>query len=125
MGVARSESLLFAYGTLGPKGPEGVAREGWEADAVRGRLFDLGPYPILVDWEDEAAGWVEGHVRPVEPLELEGRLDAYEGVDEGLFRRLVATTRAGRRAWLYVYPHDVPEGAVGPLTRWSRCPATR
>src|SRR4051812_6485646 len=38
-------TLLFAYGTLAPGGPEEAALDGWTADAVRGRLFDLGPYP--------------------------------------------------------------------------------
>ena len=109
-------SLLFAYGTLGP---EAVAGDGWATDAVRGRLFDLGPYPVLIDWDAPGVGWVEGHVRAVGRGELEGRLDAYEGVDEGLFRRVVATTREGRRAWVYVYPHPVPAGARGPLNRWD------
>lgn len=113
-----SSDLLFAYGTLGPRDSEACVREGWHADAVRGRLYDLGPYPIVVDWDDPTAGWVEGHARAVDRAELEGPLDAYEGVDEGLFLRLVATTRAGRLAWLYAYPHPVPAGAIGPLTRW-------
>jgi gamma-glutamylcyclotransferase (GGCT)/AIG2-like uncharacterized protein YtfP len=111
--------LLFAYGTLGPSGPEDGARRGWVADAVRGRLFDLGPYPALIDADDADAGWVEGHVRPVDRRELEGRLDAYEGVDEGLYRRAVATTRAGRRAWVYVFARPLPASARGPLSRWD------
>jgi len=111
--------LLFAYGTLGPVGIEEARRGGWMADAVRGRLFDLGPYPVLVDCDDPEAGWVEGHVRRVERAELEGWLDPYEGVEEGLFRRLATTTRAGRLAWIYVSPNEVPEGARGPLLRWK------
>jgi len=111
--------LLFAYGTLSPEGGEAAGLGEWQADAVRGRLFDLGPYPVLVDWEDPEAGWVEGHVRRVEPVELEGWLDPYEGVEEGLFRRVPATTRAGRLAWLYVFPNEVPGGARGPLSRWE------
>jgi gamma-glutamylcyclotransferase (GGCT)/AIG2-like uncharacterized protein YtfP len=110
--------LLFAYGTLGPAGPERVAREGWVADRVRGRLFDLGPYPALVDWDDPDAGWVEGHVRIVDRRELEEYLDPYEGVDEGLFRRVAVTTAGGRRVWLYAYPHPLPPEARGPLVRW-------
>jgi gamma-glutamylcyclotransferase (GGCT)/AIG2-like uncharacterized protein YtfP len=116
-------TLLFAYGTLAPDGPEAAAREGWVADGVRGRLFDLGPYPALVDCDDPAAGWVEGYVRPVDPNELTGRLDPYEGVDEGLYRRVAATTRAGRRAWIYAYARPLPASARGPLTRW-RGPAS-
>ena len=43
---------------------------GWTADRVRGRLYDLGPYPALVDCDEPGAGWVEGYVRPIEPGEL-------------------------------------------------------
>ena len=63
---------LFAYGTLAPEGPEAAARGGWEPDTVRGRLYDLGPYPALVDLDDPEAGWVEGYVRAVDPAELAG-----------------------------------------------------
>lgn len=108
--------LLFAYGTLGPSA---CPRGDWVEDAVRGRLYDLGAYPILVDWDDPSAGWVEGHVRPVDRSELIDALDPYEGVDEGLFQRLVLTTRAGLRAWVYVYPRPRPQYARGPLVRWD------
>jgi gamma-glutamylcyclotransferase (GGCT)/AIG2-like uncharacterized protein YtfP len=111
--------LLFAYGTLGPPGPEAIARGGWVADAVRGRLFDLGPYPALIDADDPAADWVEGHVRPVGGRELVDFLDPYEGVDEGLFRRVAVTTRTGRHAWVYVFARPVPPSARGPLARWE------
>jgi gamma-glutamylcyclotransferase (GGCT)/AIG2-like uncharacterized protein YtfP len=109
--------LLFAYGTLGPAGP---AVEGWTTDRVRGRLFDLGPYPALVDWADPLAGWVDGHVRTVSLSELEEQLDPYEGVSEGLFARLALPTEKGRLVWVYVYPHPLPPGARGPLARWDR-----
>ena len=81
---------------------------------MRGRLFDLGPYPALVDADDPAAGWVEGHVRPVGRRELEGRLDRYEGVDQGLYRRVLVTTRSGRRAWVYVFARPLPAGRGDP-----------
>lgn len=92
----------------------------WTGDAVRGRLYDLGPYPILVDPGHAAAPWVEGHVRTVTAAELEGPLDAYEGVADELFRRVVVPTRAGRQVWVYVYAGPVPPGARGPLTRRDR-----
>jgi indolepyruvate decarboxylase len=111
--------LLFAYGTLGPSGPEADDRAGWVADAVRGRLFDLGPYPVLIDWDDPRAGWVEGHVRLVTQIELHERFDPYEGVAEGLYRRVALTTREKRHVWVYVYPHPLPPGARGPLARWE------
>jgi gamma-glutamylcyclotransferase (GGCT)/AIG2-like uncharacterized protein YtfP len=108
---------LFAYGTLGPVGPEACARGGWMADAVRGDLYDLGPYPALRNWDDPGARWVEGHVRPVAPTELREVLDPYEGVDEGLFLRVALRARSGRDVWAYVFPHPVPAGAIGPLPR--------
>jgi gamma-glutamylcyclotransferase (GGCT)/AIG2-like uncharacterized protein YtfP len=112
-------SWLFAYGTLGPGHPLGGRSGGWCEDAVRGRLYDLGPYPALVDLDGPATGWVEGHVRPVSANELTDRLDPYEGVHEGLYRRAATTTRAGRRAWVYVYARRLPRDARGPIKRWG------
>lgn len=108
---------LFAYGTLGPRAL-GAGLD-WSPDAVRGRLYDLGAYPVLVVPDDPDSGWVQGHVRGTSPGELEGPLDAYEGVADGLFRRIQTTTRSGRRAWVYVGARGVPEWAVGPLDRWD------
>ena len=84
-------NFLFAYGTLIPREEARLASEGWVQDAVRGRLYDLGAYPGLVDLDDPCAGWVEGYVRPVTIEELEGPLDRYEDVSRGLFRRVQAT----------------------------------
>ena len=58
---------------------ERLKLEGWVPDAVRGRLYDLGPYPGLFDLDDPSAGWALGYVRPVTRDELEGPLDEYEG----------------------------------------------
>jgi len=113
-------TLLFAYGTLAPEGPVGEVGDGWVADRVRGRLYDLGPYPALFDCGDVQANWVEGYVRSVDPDELSQRLDPYEGVDEGLYRRVAATTEAGRLVWVYVYARPLPSSARGPLARWQR-----
>ncbi len=107
------------YGTLAPESPEVARCEGWLADAVRGRLYDLGPYPALVDHEDPEAGWVDGYVRTVSMDQLQGSLDSYEGVGEGLYRRVTVATRAGRQVWVYVYARPVPHSAIGPLSRWN------
>jgi len=112
-------ALLFAYGTLAPLDPESAAAEGWEPDAVRGRLYDLGAYPALVDHDDGQAGWVEGHVRTVSWEQLAGSLDAYEGVDQGPYRRVSVRARTGREVWLYVYGHALPPNAIGPIDRWT------
>jgi gamma-glutamylcyclotransferase (GGCT)/AIG2-like uncharacterized protein YtfP len=118
--------LLFAYGTLMPADADAAAREGWRPDAVRGRLFDLGPYPALVDLDDPTAGWVEGYVRPVDADELATRLDLWEEVEQGLYRRVEALTRDSRRVWIYVYNRPLPPGSRGPLGHWEgrrRAPA--
>lgn len=108
---------LFAYGTLMPVDVETMTREGWSADAVRGRLFDLGTYPGLIDLDASGVGWVEGYVRSVEPLELEA-FDRWEDVGLGTYRRVETTTRGGVRVWVYVYARQVPPEARGPLPRW-------
>ena len=111
--------LLFVYGTLAPESPDVAGREGWAIDAVRGRLYDLGPYPALVDHEDNDADWVEGYVRVVTWDQLTGSLDSYEGVSEGLYRRVSTRTREGRQVWMYVYDQPLPTSALGPLDRWK------
>jgi gamma-glutamylcyclotransferase (GGCT)/AIG2-like uncharacterized protein YtfP len=111
--------LFFAYGTLAPLDAESAIREEWDLDAVRGRLYHLGPYPALVDHEDGASDWVEGYVRPVTWEQLEGSLDSYEGVAEGLYRRVMVMTRAGREVWVYIYGRALPSTAIGPLARWN------
>ncbi len=110
--------LLFAYGTLIPQDRVLLASEGWVADAVRGRLYDLGAYPALVDLDDPTAGWVQGYVRPVAMEELEGPLDRYEEVGRELYRRVRATTRDDRNVWVYVYSRPLPLEKRGPLDCW-------
>jgi gamma-glutamylcyclotransferase (GGCT)/AIG2-like uncharacterized protein YtfP len=112
-------TTLFAYGTLAPDGPEAADRGGWVPDMVRGALYDLGPFPALVGCGRPDAGWVAGFVREVDSALLAGRLDAYEGVSEGLYRRVETTTRAGRRAWVYEYARPLPPEARGPFNRWD------
>jgi gamma-glutamylcyclotransferase (GGCT)/AIG2-like uncharacterized protein YtfP len=111
--------LLFAYGTLAPEDASAARAEGWLEDAVRGRLYDLGPYPALVDHEEPSFGWVEGYVRGVSWEQLSGSLDSYEGVREGLYRRVETVTRAGRKVWVYVYARPLPPSAIGPIARWD------
>jgi gamma-glutamylcyclotransferase (GGCT)/AIG2-like uncharacterized protein YtfP len=74
-------TLLFVYGTLGPAFDK--RSFDWREDAVRGRLYDLGPHPALVECKASTPTWVEGAVRPTDLVELESRLDPYEGVAEG------------------------------------------
>jgi gamma-glutamylcyclotransferase (GGCT)/AIG2-like uncharacterized protein YtfP len=111
-------ALLFAYGTLMPTDPDRGAGQGWRPDAVRGRLFDLGPYPALVDLDDPRADWVAGLVKPVEPAELE-RHDEWEDVSAGLYRRILTTSRNNDRVWVYVYARPLPPLAHGPIQCWQ------
>ena len=55
----------------------------------------------------------------IDSAELLRRLDAYEGVEEGLYRRVAVTTQAGREVWVYVYARPLPTTARGPLARWD------
>jgi indolepyruvate decarboxylase len=112
------KTLLFAYGTLMPTDPEKGFQQGWRPDAVRGRLYDLGPYPALIDLDDPTAGWVDGFVGPVEPADLE-RHDRWEEVGSGLYRRVETMTRNHVPVWVYVYTRPIPADARGPLTRWQ------
>ncbi len=112
--------LLQHYGTLVPLDEAQLRGEGWVPDAVRGRLYDFGPHPALVALDDPDAGWVLGCVRPVEMDELEGPLDTYEEVGNGLFCRAQTTTRAHRLVWLYVFLAPLPPYARGTMIeRWQ------
>ena len=114
-----SLSFLFTYGTLSPESPECDAEGGRVPDEVRGRLYHLGPYPALVDVDDPSAGWIIGYVREVQTEELEGPLDSYEAVTEGLFRRRIVNTKAGRQARVYVDAGEIPNAARNQIERWE------
>lgn len=92
---------LFTYGTL-RRGREAAGLlEGCERvgpATVAGSLFDIdGEYPALVL---AGAGRVEGEIWRC-PAELLARLDEYEAVGRGLFRR-VAAEAGGLACWVYV-----------------------
>ena len=83
-------TLLFVYGTL----KRGCCNHGYMtgqtfvglARTPPGyRLFDLGGYPGIVRRDDDKTG-VVGEVWSVDAEALE-RLDRFEGVHEGLYRR--------------------------------------
>jgi gamma-glutamylcyclotransferase (GGCT)/AIG2-like uncharacterized protein YtfP len=85
-----SDTVLFIYGTL----KRGCSNHRFLADqnflglarTVAGfRLFDLGGYPGIAAHRDDRDG-VVGELWSVDPEALE-RLDRFEGVHEGLYRR--------------------------------------
>lgn len=114
--AAPSHCLLFAYGQLQPgiRSPR-TMRRAWP-DRVRGELFDLGPYPAAVRI-GAAEGSFCGHVIEIDASEL-AELDTFEGVGEGLYRRVRATTEAGQSVWIYQYARPLPADARGPVERW-------
>jgi gamma-glutamylcyclotransferase (GGCT)/AIG2-like uncharacterized protein YtfP len=106
---------VFVYGTLRTGGLAaalltGVERVG-EA-TVQGALYDIGGrYPALVL---AGTGTVHGELWRCSAALL-ARLDEYEGVRHGLFRR-VALRVAGTAAWTYV---------AGPVLATQLRPARR
>jgi gamma-glutamylcyclotransferase (GGCT)/AIG2-like uncharacterized protein YtfP len=129
---------LFLYGTLLPE----LARPALAAHVarltplgpatVRGRLYDLGPYPGLI-LDAIPAGPVAGELfaLPADPAVLRA-LDEYEGYDPTgpaacLFRRVEceATVPGGGTVpcWVYVYAGDVSRAepvAGGDYREWKR-----
>lgn len=91
---------LFVYGTL----RAGGGKECLLGDAVslgettvQGVLYDFGTYPALVPGSGSP---VYGELRGC-TAETLARLDAYEGVTEGLFDRVRLVSAAGP-CWVYV-----------------------
>jgi gamma-glutamylcyclotransferase (GGCT)/AIG2-like uncharacterized protein YtfP len=116
---------LFAYGTL--KDPARLAAVVGPttrcrvvgAGRVRGVLYDVGDYPALRPSRgstDTVAGLL---------LELHGdtaleRVDAYEGVDSGLYlrRRCVVRLDDGRRATAWTYVYNRSTAALRRIAAW-------
>jgi gamma-glutamylcyclotransferase (GGCT)/AIG2-like uncharacterized protein YtfP len=112
---------VFVYGTL----KRGECRErSWlrrplavEAAWTLGRLYDLGPYPALVEGTDRVLGELWRFV-PEDMDETLRVLDGIEGFDDqphDFYRREVVecTTEAGIvvSAFTYVYARPLPDGA--------------
>lgn len=113
---------LFTYGSLASvaAGPAAELLAGCERvteASVRGTLYDLGDYPaLLLSGSTEVPGVIWRC-----PVERLPRLDAYEGVDEGLFRR-VGVEVGGVGCWVYVAG---PELGLRLLPEARRTRATR
>jgi len=105
--------LLFVYGSLkrGCHNHAQLTGQSFVAEArtLPGyRLFDVGGYPGMVPWPADTEG-VQGEVWSVDPAGL-ARLDAFEGVPEGLYVRRpipLAAPFAGTPVEAYLYPHSV------------------
>ncbi|MCA9572170.1 MAG: gamma-glutamylcyclotransferase [Myxococcales bacterium] len=113
---------LFVYGTLMRSGSQAALvgdrprQPGW----IHGTLFHLpAGYPAVVPGGDDP---VHGEWLPPVPDAVLRALDRYEGVPEGLYRRItlpVHTTTGVLPAWVWVM--DDPRargGVVIPSGRW-------
>lgn len=118
--------LLFAYGTLQNPvklaaviGAAATCRVVADA-SVQGRLYDAGDYPVLCR-SDAAADRVPGLLLELDDAVLP-RLDAYEGVAEGLYTRQRCTVELGSgeavEAWAYVYARSV--AGLPRIAAWPR-----
>ncbi|MGL4463722.1 MAG: gamma-glutamylcyclotransferase family protein [Planctomycetia bacterium] len=111
-----AECRLFVYGLLQSGKRPPATTSAAVADAVRGDLYDLGPYPTAVRVGDPAADWIEGETLTIDDAELPA-LDEFEDVAGGLYRRLRTTTRNGLTAWVYEYLPLIPPD-LQPQRRW-------
>ena len=106
---------LFIYGTLRGNGAAAhlLAGAGFvDVGAVTGTLYDIrGEYPALMLYGDTR---IPGEIWRC-PAPLLARLDAYEDVAAGLFRR-VGVEVGGRACWTYV---------AGPRLAHELTPASR
>lgn len=126
-GAAVELDKLFVYGTL----MEGQAQAGLLGAAsrvpgtVRGALWALpAGYPALGPGD----GTVHGELVELRDPALLTLLDRYEGVDEGLYRRVRIEVRASLRlqlAWVYLMANPQRRGGRRlPQGRW-RAPRRR
>jgi gamma-glutamylcyclotransferase (GGCT)/AIG2-like uncharacterized protein YtfP len=119
------------YGTLMAGHPQaallGALRR--RPASVRGLLYRLpAGYPALVyepvpsGGPTPADGWVHGELVDPPPARLLTLIDTYEGVDEGLYRRVECEIRIGLRTecgWAYVMaPARARRGELVGSGRW-------
>lgn len=106
-------NFLFVYGTLKRGGTNHGQMAGQrfvaEARTIPGyRMFDVGGFPGLVAWPEDREG-VTGEIWLVSPAALL-RLDGFEGVHEGLYRRetvALAGPPLGEPIEAYLYARSV------------------
>lgn len=117
--MSAGRHLVFVYGTLKRGGSNhaqiaGQLCLGLARTAPGFTLYSLGEYPGLVADPADRSG-VSGELWSVDSAAL-ARLDAFEGVDEGLYARVPApldawpddvTAAEVSRASMYVYLRDI------------------
>jgi len=128
---------LFVYGTLMSAGRDDLGRPmrarlaeagcSLGAATMRGRLYDLGAYPGLVDGAD-ASDVVHGEVFELDDAAATfAWLDGYESIVPGdpdaseyarLIRSVVLASGGAIDAWVYLYLRSVERGLLRPAGRW-------
>ena len=121
----RVSHYLFVYGTLKKGGSRHrlLARPGIRCvghGQTRGRLYSLPgrDYPAAVC--DDGPSHVQGEIYEIEDRYAQqylGDLDLEEGVDEGLYARVLREIAAAGKtvnAWVYTYQQAVNEAFVIP-----------
>jgi gamma-glutamylcyclotransferase (GGCT)/AIG2-like uncharacterized protein YtfP len=115
MARVQAGTRLFAYGTLREPGRlaallgPGVRWHALGPATIDGQLYDAGRYPALRRDPGPRAA-IAGELIEFDDPAVFGRLDAYEGVGDGLYRRCAAVvTHRGHpvTAWVYVYGRSV------------------
>ncbi|TNE85652.1 MAG: gamma-glutamylcyclotransferase [Deltaproteobacteria bacterium] len=113
---------LFVYGTLMEKGGQGglIGHLPRRPATMRGSLWRMpAGYPAL---RTDAVGEVHGELVELTDEAIFRILDAYEGVDEGLYQREVRTAVVGLvriPAWVYVMRDPEQRGGTHlPSGRW-------
>jgi len=115
---------LFAYGTLqDPAKVLTVVGTGLQVQVlgggrVHGILYDLGDYPGLRP-SAKTADTVPGMVLEIDDAAL-ARLDAYEGVPDGLYVRERCTVQMddGRATAAWVYVYNRPTHGLRRIAAW-------
>lgn len=110
--MGKTPPRIFVYGTL----KRGQVRErcwprmplGIEVATVRGTLYDLGPYPALVEGNDVIAGelwhFEEEDVPPT--IAVLDEVEGFSGNADDWYRRVVVkcqTATGAVQAWTYLY----------------------
>lgn len=111
MEAATMATILFVYGTLksGQRNNRLLAGQRFLRPAVtepRYRLYDLGPYPGMVE-DDETGVAVKGELWEV-GADCLGELDDYEEVPDLFIRQRVAVQGRDDRVEAYFYDRTLP-----------------
>ena len=113
---------LFVYGTLMSGQSQAHLLDGLprRAATAPGALWSLpAGYPAL---QPDVAGTVVGELVGPVPTDRLALVDLYEGVGEGLYRRILLRARVGARehaAWTYAMGHPEDRGARRVVSgRW-------